>query len=86
MHQFSSDFLTTRIKDSIFLSIADRVDEILDNRCEQISMIRDQIAEIMKNCVVQFMISYMMVLIHVEYLNNVQIDDFIVDVISTYSF
>jgi hypothetical protein len=49
-------------------------------------MIRDQIEKIMKHCLVQFMIFNTIVLIHIEYLNNIQIDDFIVDVISTYFF
>jgi hypothetical protein len=74
------------MKNSIFLSIADRVEKISDNQCEQISMIRNQIEKIMKYCVVQFMISNAIVLIHVEYLSNIQIDNFIVDVISTYLF
>jgi hypothetical protein len=86
MHQFSSDSLMIRMKDSIFLCITDCVDEISDNRCERISMIRDQIEKIMKHCLVQFMILNTIVLIHVEYLSNIQIDDFIVDIISTYSF
>jgi hypothetical protein len=86
MHQFSSDYFTTRMKSSIFLCVTNRVDEISNNRCEQISMIRNQIKKIMKHCFVQFMIFNTIVLIHVEYLNNIQIDDFIVDVISTYSF
>jgi hypothetical protein len=49
-------------------------------------MIRDQIEKIMKNCVVQLMILNTIILIHVEHLNNISIDDFIIDVISTYSF
>jgi hypothetical protein len=86
IHQFSFDFLTIRMKNSIFLNVTNRVDEILNNRCEHISIIRSQIKEIIKNCVVQFMIFNTIVLIHVEHLSNKQIDDFIVDVISTYSF
>jgi hypothetical protein len=53
MHQFSFDLLTIRMRNSIFLCVANRVDEISDNRCETISVIRDQIEEIMKHCIVQ---------------------------------
>ncbi len=67
------------MRNSIFLTVADRVDKNSNNQCEHILMIRSQIENIMKNCVVQFMIFNTIVLIHVEHLNNIQIDDFIVD-------
>jgi hypothetical protein len=86
IHQFSSDLFTIWMKNSIFLSVVNRVDEILNNRCEHISMIRDQIEKIMHDCVVQFMIFNTTELIHVEHLNNIQIDDLFVDIVSTYSF
>ncbi len=52
MYQFNFDFFTIQMKDLIFLNITNRVEEILNIRCEQISMILDQIEKMMKHCIV----------------------------------